>query len=95
MIRIVWDEHKRQANLEKHGFDFADVSDLDWATALIEEGGLDALGKRRLKAIGYFRDGTAAVIFMTLGTEAVSIISFRPASAKERKRLSWPQRQRE
>jgi uncharacterized DUF497 family protein len=34
-MRIVWDEPKRQANLEKHGFDFADVSDIDWASAIM------------------------------------------------------------
>ncbi|CAN7623903.1 BrnT family toxin [Neorhizobium tomejilense] len=89
-MKIMWDEPKRLANLEKHGFDFADVSDLDWASAVIEEGKPDALGKRRLKAIGYFRDGTAAAIFATLGTEAISIISFRPASEKERGKLPWP-----
>jgi uncharacterized DUF497 family protein len=42
----------------------------------------------RMKAIGCFADGTAVVIFGTLGTEAISIISFRPASAKERKVLN-------
>jgi uncharacterized DUF497 family protein len=89
-MKIMWGEPKRLANLEKHGFDFADVSDLDWASAVIEEGKPDALGKRRLKAIGYFRDGTAAAIFATLGTEAISIISFRPASEKERRKLLWP-----
>lgn len=91
-MKIVWDEPKRRANLEKHGFDFADISDLDWASAIIEDGKPDASGGRRLKAIGYFRDGTAAVIFATLGTEAISIISFRPASDRERRRLPWPPR---
>jgi uncharacterized DUF497 family protein len=40
-----------------------------------------------MKAVGYFEDGTAVVIFATLGTEAISIISFRPASERERKVL--------
>ncbi|WP_339072842.1 BrnT family toxin [Sinorhizobium meliloti] len=86
-MRIVWGEPKRRANLEKHGFDFADVGDLDWASAIIEDSKPDTSGRKRLKAIGYFRDGTAAVIFATLGTEAISIISFRPASDRERRRL--------
>lgn len=89
-MKIVWDEPKRLANLEKHGFDFADVGELDWATAVVEDGIPDATGHRRLKAIGYFRDGTAAVVFATLGSEAISIISFRPASDRERRRLPWP-----
>lgn len=93
-MRIVWDEPKRRANLEKHGLDFADVSELDWGNAVVEDGKPDADGRRRLKAIGYFRDGTAAVVFAILGSEAISIISFRPASEKERRRLSWPPRTR-
>jgi uncharacterized protein len=89
-MKIVWDERKRHINLAKHGLDFADIVDLDWANALVEDAKPDATGKRRLKAIGYFQDGTAAVIFASLGVEAISIISFRPASAKEARRLAWP-----
>ncbi|OLP44666.1 BrnT family toxin [Rhizobium oryziradicis] len=81
-MRIIWDEPKRLANLHKHGFDFADVVHFEWETAVI-----DASHSKRMKAIGYYADGTAVVIFATLGTEAMSIISFRPASAKERKVL--------
>ncbi|WP_105382083.1 BrnT family toxin [Neorhizobium alkalisoli] len=88
-MKIVWDEPKRLANLEKHGLDFADVGEFDWASAIIEDSKPDIAGRRRLKAIGYFRDGRAAVIFALLGTEAVSIISFRPADDKEREKLPW------
>jgi uncharacterized DUF497 family protein len=38
----------------------------------------------RFQAIGRLADGTLSVIFATLGTEAMSIISMRPASDKER-----------
>lgn len=82
-MRIIWDEPKRLANLHKHGFDFADVVYFEWETAVI-----DASHSNRMKAIGYYADGTAVVIFATLGTEAISIISFRPASVKERKVLN-------
>ena len=94
-MKIIWDEPKRLANLDKHGFDFADIGELDWANAIVEDSRLDASGRRRLKAIGYFRDGTAAVIFALLGTEAISIISFRPASDKEGRRLPWPPKPQE
>lgn len=92
-MKIVWDEPKRQANLHKHRLDFADVGEFDWANALIEDARPDISGRRRLKALGYFRDGTAAVIFAILGQEAVSITSFRPASDRERRRLPWPRPQ--
>jgi uncharacterized protein len=26
-VKIVWDERKRQATIEKHGFDFADLTE--------------------------------------------------------------------
>lgn len=83
MMKITWDEAKRIANLQKHGFDFEDVYFFDWKHAVIttSHGG-------RFKAIGYYEDGTAVVVYALLGSEAVSIISFRPASNKERKVLS-------
>jgi len=76
--------------LESTVSDFADVGELDWDHAIVMDGRPDADGRRRLKAIGYFRDGTAAVVFAILGSEAISIISFRPARDKERRRLPWP-----
>ena len=79
---FVWDEVKRLANLEKHGLDFADVISFGWETAVLEPS-----HSGRVKAIGYYLDGTAVVIYAELGTEAISIISFRDASPKERKRL--------
>ena len=85
-MKIVWDEPKRLANLDKHGLDFRDVVFFDWRKAIIEAGH-PAHQPRRLKAIGYFEDDVAVVIYAELGSEAISIISFRPAGKKERSRL--------
>jgi uncharacterized DUF497 family protein len=81
-MKIVWDEPKRQANLVKHHMDFADVVFFGWETALIAKS-----HSNRMKAIGHFEDGIAVVIYAKLGTEAISIISFRPAKPKERSLL--------
>lgn len=81
-MKIVWDEPKRLANLTKHGFDFADVVHFEWETALIT-----ATYSARFKAVGYYADGTAVVIYAELGTEAISIVSFRPANTRERRLL--------
>ncbi|MDP9786631.1 MULTISPECIES: BrnT family toxin [Agrobacterium tumefaciens complex] len=89
-MKIIWDEPKRLANIEKHGFDFADIDGFDWENAIIEKS-LTGPGNSRFKAIGYFRDGTMAIVFATVGTEAISI--FRRASSKERRRLPWPKLQ--
>lgn len=78
---IVWDEPKRIANLAKHGVDFAEIDETFFLNAMV---GPAKLG--RWFAIGEL-DGIKIVIFATLGTEGVSIISARPASEKERKML--------
>jgi len=79
-MRIVWDEPKREANLSKHRLDFADLDETFFDAALF----LPSYG-RRWRAIGETIQGVVSVVFVTLGTEAVSVISMRPASRYERK----------
>ncbi len=74
-MRIVWDAHKRLTNLEKHGFDFKDLT-WDWIGALESK---PARGGR-LIVIGQLNGRHVAVVFARLGTEAVSIISMRRAN---------------
>jgi uncharacterized DUF497 family protein len=78
-MKIIWDEPKRIANLDKHGMDFADINEKFFDTALV----LNAYGKR-YRAIGMNVRGVISVIFAVYGVEAVSIISMRPASKRER-----------
>jgi uncharacterized protein len=78
---IVWDERKREANLVKHGIDFADVPADYFLSAVIRPAKLG-----RWSAIGRL-DGIIAVVFARLGQEGVSLISVRPANRKERKLL--------
>ncbi|MXP24719.1 hypothetical protein GRI39_01490 [Altererythrobacter indicus] len=80
-MEIVWDEPKRNANIAKHGIDFADIGEDFFLTSIIIEA-----KDGRYAAIGRL-NGVIAVIFATLGTEAISIISARPASRKERRLL--------
>jgi len=78
-MKIIWDENKRQSNIEKHGLDFADLSMDFFETSLI----LPAK-KNRFMAINVFLDSVATVVFAKLGADAISVISMRPASRKER-----------
>ncbi len=79
-MTITYDEPKRRLNVEKHGLDFADL-DLDFF-----EGALVAPARSpRYKAIGPFGGRLISVIFAPLGSEAISVISMRPASNKERR----------
>lgn len=76
---ITWDERKRIANIAKHGLDFAELDKAFFAVALIRP----AKGRRFL-AIGVVGGEMLAIVFRPLGSEALSIVSMRPASKKER-----------
>ena len=78
---LIWDEPKRSQNLAKHGMDFADLDPELFATATVSPGKVG-----RSLAIGEFRDRMViAVVFVLLGSEAISIVSMRPASRRERR----------
>ena len=74
------DPPKRVKNLKKHGFDLAEVSIEFFADALVLPG-----HSGRYRAVGEFEGRIiVVVVFRPLGTEALSLISMRPASRKER-----------
>lgn len=79
-MRILWDEFKRVSNQYKHGLNFAEIeAGFDWEGAKITP-----VHSGRFKAVGRLNDGTVVVIFAMLGSEAISIISLRRASLRER-----------
>ena len=85
-MRIVWDEPKRLRNLREHRLDFADLEkEFDFTASMIVTAYASRFGTGRLKAVGVFRGTIVTVVFSDLGSEAVSIISFRPSSGKERR----------
>lgn len=77
-MKVVWDEPKRLANIDKHGLDFAGLSFEFFLNADIAP-----TKRNRFKAIGKRADATIVVIFARLGSEAVSVISMRPAGKNE------------
>jgi uncharacterized protein len=79
-VKIVWDEPKRLANLDKHGLDFADLNETFFDSAPV----LPTYNKR-WAGIGRSIRGVIVVVFVKLGVEGVSVISMRPASKNERR----------
>jgi uncharacterized DUF497 family protein len=79
-VKIVWDEPKRQANIVKHGLDFADIGPEFFDEAILQPSHSD-----RFLAFGR-HNGTLmiAVVFRPLGAEALSVVSMRPANVRER-----------
>ena len=79
-MRIVWDEPKRRANIASHGMDFADLDE-----AFFDGSVIVPAKSGRLISVGRHHSGIIVVVFVTLGTEGVSVVSMRPASRKERR----------
>jgi uncharacterized DUF497 family protein len=67
-------------NIANHEMDFADLDEAFFENAVIVP-----VKFNRLAAVGHHRDGIILVVFVKLGTEALSIIGMRPASRKERR----------
>jgi uncharacterized DUF497 family protein len=78
-VRILWDEPKRRTTLVKHGLDFADLSPDFFENAVVRR-----VRRDRLQAVGPLSGRLVGVVFLPLGTEAISVISMRYASRKER-----------
>jgi uncharacterized DUF497 family protein len=78
-MQIVWDEFKRHANIKKHGLDFASLSAKFFDEALVFPA---KLGRRQ--AIGELEPGVIVVIFTTLASQGLSVISMRPANRREK-----------
>ena len=79
-MKITWGEPKCLGNLAKHGLDFADLT-----VEFFEAARIDGANQDRFIAIGELAGiAIIAVIFRPLGSEAVAVISMRPASKKRK-----------
>ena len=80
IMNYEWDEQKRATNITKHGVDFVEIENFDWATALtildtrFEESRYVALGliENRLYAVAY-----------TVRETSTRLISMRKANRRE------------
>lgn len=85
-MNYVWDEPKRLSNLRDHGLDFARVQHgFEWDGALIRRSYPGNRGEPRFAATSLMHGDLVTLIFSPLGSEALSLISLRRASRKERK----------
>nr|WP_137829753.1 BrnT family toxin [Methylobacterium sp. L1A1] len=84
---FTYDEPKRQANIAKHGFDFAEFEDafsFDRFLSLPTQPSR-ITGRERFKLLGSWREETVVIVIVSpLGTEAIDIVSIRRANPKER-----------
>lgn len=81
-MRFEWDENKRLANLDKHGFDFADVASVFDGDTIIVEDDRYNYGEQRFITFGLFQGRIVAVVH-TENDNLIRIISVRKATKYE------------
>ena len=81
---LSWDESKRNANLRKHGYDFADLAPaFDGRFCIVVEDRRWDYGEERFNMLVEFDRRTINITFTPRG-ERYHLISARPASRDER-----------
>ncbi len=81
-MRYTWDEHKRQANLEKHGLDFADAHKVFSGPLVLFGGNRRDYGEQRMIAIGQLEILVMLIVHVESDDE-IRIISMRKADSDE------------
>jgi len=82
-VRFTWSEAKREANLAKHGFDFADAVAIFTGRTLTFEDTRFCYGERRYITLGFLHHLHLVSIVHTENAEEIRIISFRKATRRE------------
>ena len=81
---LVWDEVKRSKNIQKHGFDFTDASEVMDSRYRMDVPVVRG-GEARIQSFSYALGFLAVLTVVHTGRDgATRVISFRPASNKER-----------
>ena len=81
-MRFIWDESKRQANLNKHGVDFTDAERVFAGPTFTFEDDREDYGEQRWVTLGLL--GVQVVVIVHTETEAeIRVISMREADNNE------------
>ena len=81
-MRYLWDEAKRQANLAKHGLDFADAPRVFAGPMVLFEDRRADYGEQRMIGIGLL-DCLVLLIVHVESDETIRLISMRKADSDE------------
>jgi uncharacterized DUF497 family protein len=82
--KLIWDETKRRSNLAKHGLDFEDAGEVLESRFRLDIAVMRG-GELRMQSISYALGFLAVLTVVYTEREgATRVISFRPASSKER-----------
>jgi uncharacterized DUF497 family protein len=82
VVRFIWDESKRQANLAKHGLDIADAYKVFAGPIVLFEDTRNDYGEQRMIGVGLL-DSLVVLIVHVESEETIRIISMRKADGNE------------
>jgi hypothetical protein len=83
-MKLEWDEAKNRANVQKHGFDFADAEEMFRGILLVRPDTREDYGEERWIGLGMTRGRIAVVVFTEPEAGLVRIISLRKADHDDR-----------
>jgi uncharacterized protein len=81
-MRFTWDENKRQSNLDKHGFDFLDASQVFKGATFTFEDERYAYREQRFITLGLLRGRVVVIAHTEVGDE-IRVISMRDGTKHE------------
>jgi uncharacterized DUF497 family protein len=81
-MRYIWDETMRQANLNKHGLDFADAEKVFAGPMVLFEDGRRDYGEQRMIGMGLL-ETLVVLIVHVVSDDTTRIISMRKAESDE------------
>jgi len=84
-VEFAWNERKREANLAKHGLDFADAPEVFTDEAVIRDDPRHS--EERYLLIGPL-EGRTVVVAFTRRAGKVRVISMRKANERERRKYA-------
>ncbi len=82
LVTFTWDEAKRQANVAKHGLDFADAAKVFAGPMVLFEDDRADYGEQRMIGIGLLEYLVVLIVHVE-SDEAIHIISMRKADSDE------------
>jgi uncharacterized protein len=83
-VKFEWDETKNDANIRKHGLDFADAWKVFGPFLVIDLDNRDDYGEDRWAGVGILEDRVVKIIFTEPNENTIRIISLRKAKRYER-----------
>ncbi len=81
-MRFIWDDNKRQSNLAKHGFDFADAETVFTGATFTYEDDRFAYREQRFVTLGVL-DQILVAIAHTEANNEIRVISMRRGTKRE------------